>query len=209
MGKATASIYDVMLEVPTMTQIREFIRRVNEQTGTSIHLSAPSKADLVRSVREAAEAQDIDYEDLATFVRDHLATFVRDHEESGNQHIFLFRPKNSAARTFLRNGTAIAEMLVGERMTDGSLPSWTTEPNEYVWSDFRIDGATWTGRVYGLQVKKVPTGDWEEDGDRLLCDHRTQRSNSIRALRQSPSGRHSEGRWSPDSAFDSAVPART
>jgi hypothetical protein len=159
MGKSTASIYDVLKANCTIPQIQDFIRDVNTDTGAKIHVTAATKDELAHTVSEAVQSKDVDYSTLAAF--------VRDHEESGNQHIFFYRPKSDRAATTLNNGRSLAASLIGKRIDDGSLPSWVTRPNEFLWSDFRITpkSGPWTAKLYGLQSKRRFTNEWRIVGD--------------------------------------------
>ena len=150
-----ATLYEVLSTTCTIDQIQKLLRDTKERVGKDVRIGG-DKEGVVANVRAAVDSG---------FIQEQaVIDLVRTHEESGNQHIFYFLPTNEESKAYLSDAQTIGQLLVGSRVSDGSLPNYQTKPKDYVWADFRteMNGTIWTAKIYGHQVVKKFTGETED-----------------------------------------------
>lgn len=146
-NKVPQTLYEVLDAACSIKQIQSLLQLYKDRGAAHIRIGGATKSDVVKNVKEAVAASAIP--ESAVF------DLIRDHEESGNQHIFYYRPKNAAAVAHVSDGKRIGQKLLGARLRDGSLPNYQTTEGEYVWADFRTSevDAKWTAKIYGHQTR--------------------------------------------------------
>ncbi|HBJ35162.1 MAG TPA: hypothetical protein DDZ51_10485 [Planctomycetaceae bacterium] len=114
-----------------------------DQIAELLQLIQGRSNDARKAVRRSGEKEDLVVE-LKHAIERKFATFaeavrlLQRCEESGNQTIFLFKPRNSAAAGRLRNGTGVAYRLFGECWGDGYFPKFERPREGLAWVDCRI-----------------------------------------------------------------------
>jgi hypothetical protein len=194
LDKIPTDLYEVVEVTCTAPQIHAILKGAKDKGATGIRLTG-TKADLVGYLREAVDTHAIR--------RDEVVNLVRDHEESGDQHIFYFHPSSAETRRILADGEGIGRSILGNRVTDGSLPAYDIQKNDFCWADFRFtngtNGGPWTAKIYGHQQrivfrKEVAKGKqllryYDKVDKRLVClAHWNGRELELRVTRAGAGG---------------------
>src|ERR1700721_1070313 len=126
-------------EMCTKTAIQGLLRKAKD-ANSAIRVSG-SKDQVVANLREAIDRQAIQIPEVYSA--------LCAGEENGSQHIFYYVPKPDFAKAECDNGELVAEKLLGKGWRGSyHFPAFHLEPEGVVWSDFRIDEAGWTAKMY-------------------------------------------------------------
>lgn len=147
--------YTLVEKQCTLEDIQRLLRIYKPLNKKDVRVTAENKHDVVaRNLRQAVDAR------LVPFER--VLDLIRDSEENGAQHIFFYRPKNSAVAKLTRDGARVSTALWGEDWkAQKSFPRLLDEvPGEPDWCDFRLnDGAGWTAKIYGSGTRYENFGE--------------------------------------------------
>ena len=144
----------------TTDQIKDLLRKRKGDDG--VRITAENKERLVlKNLREAVETNAIKI--------DEVFDLLRASEESGDQHIFFYKPAKHIAEALTFD--KVAENLWGahwkKKIED--YPTVKLIPDKYTISDFRPVGASkpkdWILKIYGQKLISVATGATETRAD--------------------------------------------
>lgn len=161
MKKTDEKLLSLVDTLCTIDQVKELLRVAKERNPKKVRITAESKTDLIqRNLREALESDGIDVDDVYDL--------VREAEESGNQHIFYFKPRTKAVRDSM-SSESIGEGLWGKGWAaKKKFPTAETPDNGYDYADFRSLAKRanhWVLKIYGqLSYERYTGKDFKEDG---------------------------------------------
>jgi hypothetical protein len=150
----------------TSEQIKDLLRK--RKGNENVRITAESKEDLIhRNLRDAVAARAIDVGEVYDLIR--LA------EETGNQHIFYYRPKTKRLAEALTY-EFVARQLWGSAWEKkvAEFPSIRLKPNDYRYADFRQFSKKpkdWILKIYGQNVVTRFTGKTEQRGQSLWREY--------------------------------------
>ena len=131
-------------------RIEDFLREA-KKLNPDIKSSGSSDEIVFQHLREAIQSS----AELADAAVDMLV----DSEESGQQHIFLFKPKSDDVRAATSDAEAVASRLFGANWrTEFGFPLVLARPRAERWADFRIGstgtmGSGWTAKLYSGKLR--------------------------------------------------------
>lgn len=148
----------------TTEQIQNLLR--TRKGHKDVRIGAENKSEVVyRNLREAVDKRAIEIE--AVF------DLIRDSEESGNQHIFYYKPKSRAIADALAFEN-IAPRLFGsgwEKKLEENFPAIKLRTNDFKTSDFRRlqkKPKDWIFKIYGDTTVEKSTGKEKPEGTNQL-----------------------------------------
>lgn len=161
MKKSDEKLLSLVDALCTIDQVKELLRLAKERNPKQVRITAETRKDLIqRNLRDALDSGGVG--------PDEVYDLIRDAEESGNQHIFYFRPRLKAVRDSMALET-VGEGLWGKGWADKKkFPTANTPENGYDYADFRSPALKpnhWILKVYGQLMYEHYTGkDFKEDG---------------------------------------------
>lgn len=160
-------IYSVIDNKCTQTLIRDLLRQYRETLGNLVRIGT-TKPEMLDNLRNA-----VDQHQIPKHV---IEQMIRDCEENGNQRIFLFNATKNKS-TYSDAEAVASELFREDDLT--SFPRYALKRNEFVWGDFRPEGRSWTGKIYGHQERLKEAKQEEKNGfvvkyyerreDRIVC----------------------------------------
>jgi hypothetical protein len=173
-------------------RVEDFLRDA-KKAHEGIKSSGPKDELVFQSLKEAIRAEG----QLA----DAVVEMLVDSEESGQQHIFLYKPKTDATRAAISDAETVASRIFGAGWrTERGFPLVVARPSGERWADFRIGptghlGSAWTAKLYSGVLR------WESQG-RTPTDAETE----IEVWKQRLSRDVLLVRWHVDGVLELRVP---
>ncbi|WP_169980465.1 hypothetical protein [Tautonia rosea] len=127
-----------------------------------------------------------------------------DSEESGQQHIFLHKPKSEDVRAATSDAESIASRLFGaDWRTQTGFPLVLARPRNERWADFRIGptgtmGSGWTAKLYSGKLRWESQGKTPTDDETQIEVWKHRLSRDIKLVR-----------WHADGMLELRVPQET
>src|SRR5579859_1923946 len=147
-------------QICTSDQIKELLRK--RKGDDNIWVSAENKETLVsKNLREAVETKVIQIGEIFDL--------IRASEESGNQHIFYYRPPKKIAEALSLENVGKNIWGANWKAKIEDFPTLKLKPDDYRISDFRAYGPTkpkdWILKIYGQKMVTFFTGKIEQRAD--------------------------------------------
>jgi hypothetical protein len=159
--KSDEKLLNLVGSLCTADQVKEVLRLAKERKPKEVRITAENKSDLVdRNLRDALDSGGIG--------PDRVYELIRNAEESGNQHIFYFKPRSKTTRDSM-TPEDIGTGLWGKGWRDKKkFPTADTPEDGFDYADFRspeLKPNHWILKVYGQMTYEQYTGkDFNEDG---------------------------------------------
>lgn len=121
-------------------------------------------------IKSSGSSDEIVFQHLKEAIRggaelaDAAIDMLVDSEESGQQHIFLFKPRSEDVRRAASDAESVASRLFGpDWRAESGFPLVLARPRGERWADFRIGptgekGSGWTAKLYSGKLR------WESQG---------------------------------------------
>ena len=112
-----------------------------------------------------------------------------DSEESGQQHIFFYKPKSEDVRAKTSDPDTVATLLFGPNWTEeAGFPLVLARPQNEGWADFRTGptgalGSGWTAKLYSGQLRWESQGKTPTDAETQIEIWKRRLSRDIKLVR--------------------------
>lgn len=160
-------LLDLVRLVCTQDHIRHLLRRAKEAGGDKSPVRISGKLDelISQHLRDAIQ--------LGAVTTASVYDMVAEAEESGKQHIFYYRPRNTRVIDACNDGRAIAGRLFGvDWEAERGFPNYHIRSKGLEWSDFRVQAAPqpgradWVAKLYSGVMRQKHVDTIREDRDR-------------------------------------------
>tara|TARA_A100001391_G_scaffold154910_1_gene112709 strand:- start:651 stop:1760 length:1110 start_codon:yes stop_codon:yes gene_type:complete len=170
---------DLQCNAEDISDLLEKIQGRSTEAGKALRRSG-SKHEVLLNLKHAVDSRYAEFSEVVDL--------LQKGEESGNQSIFLFEPRNAAIKARLRSGSVIAERLFGEDWGDDFFPIFERPTKGIKWVDCRLGLSgkprDWLLKAYGHDQRQETTDNkfGEKVGDGLFQDRRLYRVRDINTV---------------------------